>query len=83
MVPPGTGKTTLAHVLAYDMEYELYELNASDMRNKSSLNERLKPVLEQKSLFESGKVILIDEVDGISGEDRGGRYRACFAYRGI
>ncbi len=70
--PPGTGKTTLAHVLAYDMEYELYELNASDMRNKSSLNERLKPVLEQKSLFESGKVILIDEVDGISGEDRGG-----------
>jgi replication factor C large subunit len=70
--PPGTGKTTLAHVIAREREYEVYELNASDLRNKSSLNEKLKPVLEQKPLFESGKIILADEVDGISGVDRGG-----------
>lgn len=70
--PPGTGKTTLAHVFAKEMDYEIYELNASDFRNKSAMNEKLKPVLEQKSLFETGKVILVDEVDGLSGTDRGG-----------
>ena len=70
--PPGIGKTTLVHSLALDANSEIFELNASDLRNKSSMNLRLKPVLEQRSLFEKNKIILIDEVDGISGTDRGG-----------
>ncbi|MBU2612485.1 MAG: hypothetical protein KKB62_02070, partial [Nanoarchaeota archaeon] len=32
----------------------------------------LKPVIEQKPLFQKDKIILVDEVDGISATDRGG-----------
>lgn len=71
--PPGTGKTTLAHVAAIESNSELFELNASDLRNKKKLDEVLKPAIEQHSLVKKGKIILIDEVDGISGfADKGG-----------
>jgi replication factor C large subunit len=70
--PPGTGKTTLAHVAAGETNSEIFELNASDLRNKNKLQEILKPAIEQQSLGSSGKIILVDEVDGISAVDRGG-----------
>jgi len=69
----GTGKTSLAHVLASELNLEIFELNASMLRNRQKLDEILKPALQQKSLFSKGKIILIDEVDGVSGyQDRGG-----------
>ena len=70
--PPGTGKTTLTHILAKENNSELFELNASDLRNKDKLREVLKPAIEQKSLSKKSKIILVDEVDGISGVDKGG-----------
>lgn len=70
--PPGTGKTALAYVTANETNSELFELNASDLRNKDKLKEILKPAVEQKSLDKKEKIILIDEVDGISEVDRGG-----------
>jgi len=70
--PPGTGKTALAYVAANEMRSELFELNASDLRNSEKLREILRPATEQKSLIKKGKIILVDEVDGISGVDRGG-----------
>ncbi|MCK5624360.1 replication factor C large subunit [Candidatus Pacearchaeota archaeon] len=70
--PPGTGKTTLAHVAAKETNSEIFELNASDLRNKEKLNEILKPAIEQQSLIKENKIILVDEVDGISAVDRGG-----------
>jgi len=70
--PPGTGKTTIAHVTAKELGAELFELNASDLRNRDSLKEILRPATEQQSLTKKGKIILVDEVDGISGVDRGG-----------
>lgn len=70
--PPGTGKTTLAHVLAKEQGCEMIELNASDLRNKDQLDAVLRAASEQKSLFSKGKIILVDEVDGISVADRGG-----------
>ena len=70
--PPGTGKTTLAHVVANETNSEIFELNASDLRNKAKLEEVLRPALEQQSLMKDKKIILIDEVDGISAADRGG-----------
>ncbi len=70
--PPGTGKTTIAHVTANETNLEIYELNASDLRNKPQLKETLKPAIEQQSLLKKGKILLIDEVDGINEADRGG-----------
>ena len=70
--PSGTGKTALAYVAANETDSEIFELNASDLRNKEKLREILKPATEQKSLTKKSKIILVDEVDGISVVDRGG-----------
>ena len=70
--PPGTGKTTIAHIIAKETNSEIFELNASDLRNKNKLKEILQPAIEQRSLIKKNKIILIDEVDGISATDRGG-----------
>jgi replication factor C large subunit len=70
--PPGTGKTTIAHVIGRETNSEIFELNASDLRDKKRLEDVLKPAMEQKSLLKQGKIILVDEIDGISTVDRGG-----------
>lgn len=71
--PPGTGKTSLAYALASEKDLEVIELNASDFRNKEKIESIVGPAAQQMSLFGNGKIILIDEVDGISAmKDRGG-----------
>ncbi len=71
--PPGVGKTSLAYAVAGEMGAEILELNASDFRNKAKISEIIGPASRQASLFGKGKIILIDEVDGISAmKDRGG-----------
>ncbi len=70
--PPGTGKTSLAFAAANENHAELFELNASDLRNREKLIEILKPATEQRSLTKEKKIILVDEVDGISETDKGG-----------
>ncbi len=70
--PPGTGKTTLALVAALENEAEIFELNSSDLRNRAKLEEILKPASLQTSLFKKNKILLVDEVDGVTGTDIGG-----------
>jgi len=71
--PPGVGKTSLAYAIASEVDAEILELNASDFRNKAKIAEIVGPASQQKSLFQKNKIILIDEVDGISAmKDRGG-----------
>lgn len=83
--PPGIGKTTAAHLVAKDAGYDVLEQNASDVRSKSLLNAGVKNSLDNLSVFgffkskmeqggPNGKkfVIIMDEVDGMSGGDRGG-----------
>jgi len=69
---PGTGKTSLAYAIASELDAEILELNASDLRNKKKVAEIVGPASRQKSLFKKNKILLIDEVDGISARDRGG-----------
>ena len=71
--PTGIGKTTLAHTLANEEDYEILEINASDVRNKDEITKIIGASSEQMSLFNREKIILIDEADGVSGtKDRGG-----------
>ncbi|MBM3234072.1 replication factor C large subunit [Candidatus Pacearchaeota archaeon] len=70
--PTGTGKTSLAYVLAQETNSEILELNASDLRNREQLEKVLKPATQESTLFGKGRIILVDEVDGISAADKGG-----------
>ena len=71
--PPGTGKTTIVHALAGQFGYDLVEMNASDARNRDSIEARIMPVFANTSLFARKIMLFLDEVDGISGrEDSGG-----------
>jgi len=69
---PGSGKTSIAHALARDMGWELLETNASDVRNKGSLEAVVGRAATESTLSGSLRLIVIDEVDGINGQkDRG------------
>ncbi len=71
--PSGCGKTISVHAIAKEFDYELIEINASDFRNKDHVDSTIGNASKQRSLFSKGKIILVDEVDGLSGmEDRGG-----------
>ena len=72
--PPGTGKTTLVHTIARQFNYDLVEMNASDVRNKEALQARIMPIFQNTTNLTGKKIMLfLDEVDGISGrEDTGG-----------
>ncbi|KAG6910312.1 hypothetical protein DXG01_011709 [Tephrocybe rancida] len=67
--PPGLGKTTLAHVIARQAGYEVMEINASDARSGSIVDDRIRPALESGSAVGSTKPVLliIDEIDGATG----------------
>ena len=71
--PPGTGKTCLIEAFAIERNFEFIELNASDWRSKKQIEEILGQTINSMPIFRKGKIILIDEVDGIAGrEDVGG-----------
>ncbi len=71
--PTGNGKTVAIQALARDMQLELIEINASDCRNKDAIHSIIGTAAKQMSLFFTGKIILVDEIDGLSGnQDRGG-----------
>uniref|UniRef100_A0A8C9MQ67 Replication factor C subunit 1 n=1 Tax=Serinus canaria TaxID=9135 RepID=A0A8C9MQ67_SERCA len=81
--PPGVGKTTTAALVCKELGYSYVELNASDTRSKNSLKEIVAESLNNTSIkdFCSGAsssvsekhVLIMDEVDGMAGnEDRGG-----------
>jgi replication factor C subunit 1 len=79
--PPGIGKTTMAHLACQELGFDSIEMNASDTRNKKTLHETVREIIDATSLSSmfSGKhltakkhVLIMDEVDGMSAGDRGG-----------
>ena len=72
--PPGTGKTSAALALGREMDWEVLEVNASDQRSRSSLEDLIRSSATRFSFAgKKYKLFVVDEVDGLSGtEDRGG-----------
>ena len=71
--PVGCGKTSSVYAVAAELGLEVLETNASDFRNADGIMSVAGNASRQMSLFSRGKVILIDELDGLSGQqDRGG-----------
>ena len=80
--PPGLGKTTLAHVVASQAGYNVFEINArcvpsspeqnftlrtlSDARSGQVVEERIRPALESGYAVGSSKPVLI-VIDEIDG----------------
>ena len=71
--PSGCGKTSSVYALARELGYDVLELNSSEDRDEESVRKFLLAALGQQSLFFRPKVVLVDEVDNLSGSlDRGG-----------
>ncbi len=65
--PAGCGKTSLVEAAAHEFGLEVVEMNASDFRRRTDIERIAGVAAVQRSLFARGKIILLDEVDGISG----------------
>jgi replication factor C large subunit len=69
--PAGVGKTLVVETLAKERGLLLLQLNASDGRTADEIQGFFADASRTRSLFHRGKILLLDEVDGISGNDRG------------
>jgi len=70
--PIGNGKTCSVYALTKELDYEILEINSSNLRNQEAMKTFLNSALGQQSLFFKPKLILIDEIDNLSGvKDRG------------
>ncbi len=70
--PSGCGKTALVYAFANDFNLEVVELNPSEFMDKSSVDNKLKNAMNQKSLFGKEKLLFIDGIDAVTRNDRGG-----------
>lgn len=68
--PPGIGKTSIAHILLKDKNFDAIEFNASELRTSKILVEKLENILSGNSIktmfnknIKTG--IIMDEIDGI------------------
>ena len=68
----GAGKTCLAILIAKLNNWDIFEMNASDLRSKDAI-ERLAGAAAMNSSFSGNRrLVLFDEVDGLQAQDRGG-----------
>lgn len=77
--PTGVGKTSTIYAIANELNYDVIEFNSSGLRNKATLIQALENSTQQMSLISKGKIILIDEIEGLSIKDRGA-LSAVFSY---
>jgi len=71
--PPGVGKTVTVEALANDLDMEFVEKNASDYRTEDAIKRFAGLASQYGSLFGGKRIILLDELDGLTGTaDRGG-----------
>jgi replication factor C large subunit len=71
--PPGIGKTVTVEALANDLRVEIVEKNASDYRTEDAINRFAGLASQYGSLFGEKRIVLLDELDGLTGNaDKGG-----------
>jgi replication factor C large subunit len=71
--PPGIGKTVTVEALSNDYKMELVEKNASDYRTEDAVKRFAGLASQYGSLFGGKRLVLLDELDGLTGTaDRGG-----------
>ncbi|MBN1170059.1 replication factor C large subunit [Candidatus Micrarchaeota archaeon] len=71
--PPGTGKTSIAYAISLEYDFDIIEMNASELRDKKRVVRILGSAGLASSLFGQGKIILIDDADILAGRaDYGG-----------
>lgn len=77
---PGVGKTSSVRLLGKLLGFKLFELNASDQRNKNIILKKVGYLTDSTTLegkkeekINQKNLIVMDEIDGMAGnEDRGG-----------
>ncbi|MEM3536493.1 MAG: replication factor C large subunit, partial [Candidatus Bathyarchaeia archaeon] len=71
--PPGIGKTVTVEAFANDFGMELVEKNASDYRTEEAIQHFAGLASQYGSLFGGKRIVLLDELDGLTGTaDKGG-----------
>ncbi len=65
--PPGSGKTTLAHIVARAAGYRVAEVNASDDRGKRSIVRTVAAAQDTQAVFGDKRpvCVVLDEIDGM------------------
>lgn len=70
--PTGCGKTSLVYTFANELNFQVLEINSSESRNKNNLEAVLAPGIKEATLTGKGRIVLIDDIDALSGtKDRG------------
>lgn len=68
----GTGKSMAAQALANETGWHIVEMNASDYRDKESIDSLLSAASQSRTIFGGRNVILLDEIDELAPRfDRG------------
>ena len=60
--PPGTGKTTIAHILCDGQRFEVSERNGSLFEKHDVA--KLQEIVTSRSIFHEQRCIMVDEIDG-------------------
>ena len=73
---PGIGKTTMAHILLREANYDIIEFNASEIRSQKIVREKLMAIINGSNILKmvnnNKKIaIIMDEVDGTSSGEKG------------
>jgi DNA polymerase III delta prime subunit len=63
---PGLGKTSAAYIIAEYLGLQVFEYNASDERGIEFIRNKLKRVAQATNLWDGGRLILLDEADGLT-----------------
>lgn len=68
--PPGSGKTSAAYAIAYELGYDPVEVNSSDLRDREHLRYVVESAKSVSLLNLGRRLIILDEIDALPKEGR-------------